>query len=666
MVKFSEIDVVQNVLAGMSDDFYYATLAPLYNRPAEDFDMDALKTACEQMASGTYAYEGIRGGKKVMLMGSDQTEGGVLESFKMRVIKKNDGKKVVDAPVLKGDVSSIYTSLYNVLRDTPVNDRVMPLNEGLKALVSVLNLTTAEEIAKVCSYIVSATGTVKGKLGSLDESVVMDKDEAKARLSRMVVKNKTYVTTPLLFTKLLQFKFGLSGVYNKPSGEKDDQGNVVHPRHIPLTLDTLKNGHGYIVNVTLEDVTLCFELYVGKINVKGDVEAFFLVWNMHLQDEEMIYVPIEPEFKICYDYLLALYDVTYDDKTRLWSMKRNEMVIKDVSADEEDYKKISKWNASICKFLSDLPVVPRHYNDKYNMYLFACDRSIGNDPTFVDAVNKIAINARNTAMLLSGKGRAIYGNIMKGTTNLTEAVKVMNQCRQERGKYRNIGAREAITKNLMDPIYPLHPSPLVTARKFMSIMISNPMLYAADCDVYGCANMHFYDAIASNHGLVYDREGNQIKCGKRDFYDNDQRYLGNNIADVKFGDFYAIGKDVGIGKGIIDDVQSGYPKLVQEMIGESMVSFPSGCMSHKMRIIHNAKYDMGCIKMMANKIKNLELKDLSNRGWLYALGFYKRVVFDVPGKFQSGEFFIYFSDRQGAPSQERMDALYKQDRKSVV
>lgn len=646
-------DVYITCIQNSTDNFVVETGYPFSSMPQSKFDMDKLRVCLQELGTGMFTYEKdgkTIGGDDLI---SDEVQASIMErSVKVAPVKK-DSKMILlplKKPVVQtsGDVSS-YTCFYNILKDVYIGDKTVPVHLGLKGLIDGANIETTEDLVKVCSYIVATVGPVKGKLGDLDEMLSMTVDDAKDIVANKIKKDRVIITTPVLLGKLAQYKFEM-----QVRGEGGTK---------PLTFEKLKSGYDLDMDITLDGVKLNFKVKDGVVDVLGDVDVFFDMWNAHLKGEEMEYVHITPEEKIFCDTLLATYDLKYSNTAKVWSMTRHTDLTKNAAYADfspEDWAAISQFNVSITDFMNR-EKYPNHYMDQYNLYLHACDVIFEKkSDAFIALMNRLTVQTFVASSSHLSKANVDYKKIIGGTVPLKDAVKMANDARNERGKYRNVGPREALTKNLCDPLYPMFPSPFVTARKFMSIVAINPDLYESECDVYGCARMRFYGPLSDQHGMVL-RKGVPVSPGKRNYFDNNDTFTGNTVGvDVQFGDFYAITAGAGKGKGLIDDVHLPYSKEIKEKVRDCIVNYPAGCFSHKIRMLHTGQYKHACLKLIFNKLKVIDTDKELNGGWLYPLSYYKNVKFDVPGKLQSGEFFIYATDRQDMPDEIRLERLKNQ------
>jgi hypothetical protein len=646
-------EVYITCIQNSTDNFVVDSAYPISLMPQSKFDMDKLRVCLQELGNGLFRYE--KDGKVVDEndMISDEIQAHIIQrSAKTAAVKSdvapsaNQVKK--PAVQINTDVSS-YTCFFNILRDVYIGDKIVPVHLGLKGLIDGAGIETTEELAKVCSYIVNTIGPVKGKLGDLDESLAMTVDDAKDIVANKIKKDRVIVTTPVLLGKLAQYKFEM-----KVRGE----GGIK-----PLTFEKLKSGYDLDMDITLDGVKLNFKVKDGVVDVIGDVDVFFDMWNAHLKGEEMEYVHITPEEKVFCDTLLATYDLKYSNTAKVWSMSRHTDLTKNAAYADfspEDWAAISQFNVSITEFMNK-EKYPSHYMDQYNLYLHACDVVFEKkSDAFISLINRLTVQTFVASSSHISKANVDYKKIIGGTVPLKDAIKMANDVRNERGKYRNVGPREALTKNMCDPLYPMFPSPFVTARKFMSIVVTNPDLYEGECDVYGCARMRFYGPLSDQHNMV-TRKGVPVIPGKRNYFDNNDTFTGNTVGvDVQFGDFYAITTGAGKGKGLIDDVHLPYSKEVKEKVQDCIINYPAGCFSHKIRMLHTGQYKNACLKLIFNKMKAVDTDKELNGGWLYPLSYYKSVKFDVPGKLQSGEFYIYAMDRQDSPDMSRLERLKNQ------
>lgn len=645
MCSLQDSKIFEDTLGQMTSAFYQDSLDVLFTEDVSKFDMDVVTVIFKAMADGTYTYE--RNGKVVD--SQDQLADEVLADFKKRTYKTHALPPGVAQALQQffappSQEVSIATNLYNVLRDIHIGDTQLPVHAGLESLIVNGEIKTAEQLVKVCSAIISAVGVVKGKLGSVDPSVVLSVDDAKDNLSRCIVKSTVSITTPVLLTRLIQYQF-----------EMEVKGGVPSP----LSFEVLQTGYELSVVMKLDTEVITFNVNKGTVSVTGDVRGFFTVWNAHLKSEVMEYVLVTDADKMLYDTLLVVYDLKYNHKIPTWSMTRHADVTRAAAFTKfsiDDWKIVSQCNAAIVAEMNKHGNPPAHYYDQYNLFLLSCQRVCDFNDIYKTKLNEIAVAAFQSSSMYVSKSMVEYKNIMAGNVGLKDAIKLALDARADRSKYRNISAREALTKNMMDPLYPMYPSPFVTARKFLSIMASNQALYESDADVYGCARMHFYGSVGTQHKLAGGG-----KIGARKYYDVNSTFTGNTVGvEVEPGDLYAIPEGVGKGRGLIDDVHLPYGKEVREKIGDAIITFQAGCMSHKIRILHKGQYEHACLKMVLNKMKSIDLDPEIGATWLLPLSYYKTVIFDTPGKLQSGEFFIYVSGRLPTSNPTKLTALKRQ------
>lgn len=651
MTSLFETEAFKQTLGvSLDSQFFIDALETALTQDESIFDMKEVEDAFKLMCSGNYFY--YKG--KEVISGDDLIKDEVLTNFLNHTRRSHPGVHTVQNPdsrrsVSQSDTISIATNLYNIVRDAHVGDTVLPVHKGLQALIESANIKTAEELIKVCSLITQAVGPVKGKLGVLDNMAFLSVDDAKDNLGRTVTKSKISVTTPVLFSRLIQYQFDMTAASSGGKG--------------PITFEVMKSGHDMMVAMTLDTATITFKVDKGLTSVDGDVGAFFSMWNAHLKSEEMDYVEVSGALKTMCDTLLVVYDLKYNHKSKTWTMTRHPDVTRQgsfakVTADE--WAIVAQFNGAIVERLNKMGNPPAHYFDQYNAYLLACNDVLIENVDFVGMLDRIASYAFMASSSYISKASVDYKGIVGGAIGFKDAIKLANDARNERSKYRNIGPREALTKNLCDPLYPMYPAPFVTARKFLSIMVVNPELYASDADVYGCARMHFYGAVGTQHDHITTKNG-PVMVGKRHYYDVNPNFTGNTVGvNVESGDLYTITEGVGVGRGLIDDVHLPYQKEIKEIIGDISVTYPAGCMSHKVRMLHKGKYEHACLKMVLNRMKAVDLDAELGGTWLYPLSFYKTVVFDTPGKFQSGEFFIYVSGRLDVPKPGKLVQLKMQ------
>jgi len=115
----------------------------------------------------------------------------------------------------------------------------------------------------------------------------------------------------------------------------------------------------------------------------------------------------------------------------------------------------------------------------------------------------------------------------------------------------------------------------------------------------------------------------------------------------------------GKGKTLIDDIEGVFvtEKIVRD--GDVEIKYPPSCITHKLRVIQAAEYDTFATKMFIDKVRHADVSKLPGNGWIRSLAYYKTIIFDNPGKLQSGEFFIYGSGYLGKcdPTRLKMIAM---------
>jgi hypothetical protein len=550
-----------------------------------------------------------------------------------------------------------YTAFYSILKDTPIPGNAdLFMNELLVPFMEVGKFKDVGDMFKAATFLVQTFGLIKGAVGALDTAAALDMsgDNAKAMLASMNLKTQKFISTQVLVTKLLEYQFIFSTeVEDKIIAEKGAMRfEIDYQEKTLLSIDD--GGFDTSFNITCEGVTLQVDAYGMLYDDTDKINQFFEAWNSATVKDEYVYVPIEDDLYEDACALVAVYDIKYVDEkwtiTRADKSKTGKLTTVYGTYDKneilKDWDVCSKMMNNVAALMSRNNKNLTHYVDMFNAFLIAYDEIVGDDnithpnDDFYDWL-KFALS--NEAAALANKAKTQF-KTTRTTIPLVEAHKQAIDLRNKRKLYRNVGPREILAKNLFDALLPLGVSPLCTARKFIDIMAKNPHVYPTTADVYGCAKMHFYSALVENP-FVKDAPG------QRHFYDNQQKYVrsfcGHQIIN---DDFYAIAPGSGSGKSLIDDINGLTAKELKVSYdmweGDNVsriadVTYKAQCMTHKIRVAHAAHYDNIILKMMVEHIKDYT----ADPGWLVPLAQYGTVIFDVPGKAQSGEFYIYASKR---------------------
>jgi hypothetical protein len=546
---------------------------------------------------------------------------------------------------VSGENISILTNLNAVLSAIPLRqDASVGHGEVLRALVDKFSYRNVEDLAFSIMTLSAALGTLKGNLGIYDPNVVLTSESGKYNLLNSVKKNKVFLIRDTLLSTLMKYKFNFTF----------EELNV----DMPLTRATweeVSQGYPWKIGVTHGTQTLTFS-FDGSVS--GDISKFIDAWNSSLPDDTMEFVHVDDDMMHSARSLLKIYDFNVKDKN--WSASRNPlfMMETDVKSIPRDmFEAVDRFVGLVAAKMSAMPYAD-HFNERFTSYVIAVTRmdvKLFPPEKFFETVDVILMTmASKKTMNAQDHFKKFMSNVV-----ISQIHKATIEGRAERLKYRNVGFREVLTKVMMDPLYPFAPNAVSTVRKFKDIVSKNFDLYKMETDVYGCARMHFVDALTRGFA---DAPNNWV-AGRRNFFDIKVQFCNNNMGHlVTSRDFYSIGPDVGKGKGVIDDIDGVCKMSITENypVGDRNVPvvFKGDCMSHKLRIVYSANYSAGVLKMFVEKLKDVDLLNPAiGGGWLIPLSFYKKVSFDSPGKMQSGEFFIYFSERQPTTSLEYITLL---------
>jgi len=541
------------------------------------------------------------------------------------------------------DNLSAATNLYNILRVIPCRHNPdLFVGDIFKKLIEENDFKTSDNVSHFCSAVLSAVGVCKMPLGMLDSSVSISSDVAKTNLARMQKKDRCYLVKDTLLSKLLQYKFNFEFT-SDASDEPMDRA----------TWEQVSDGYSWSVIVRHGDDSLKFE---SSGDIGGDIKKFIDGWNSTLLNDQMEYVELTDEYVSMMRSLLRVFDICAIEKS--WNSGRAPCIVSNLSFQQidnslfqvaDDFMKLVAKNMNSHLYSS-------HYADNYTSYLVAgsrIDKGCYPSTAFFSKVN-LAFMRLASSKILAARNQFKFA---MSDVAIAQVFSDVVAARNNRKTYRNKGFREVLSKVMMDPLYPFAPNALSTARKFQDIMCKNKELYDMEANVYGCARMHFSEALTK--GITSENHDAWL-AGKRNFYDIKTDYCNSNMGyNVQHGDYYAQGVGSAVGKGLIDDVNGSIniEVKVDYKVGPLTVPvlFKKDCVSHKIRVAEAAGYEAGCIKMMVERFKDYSPGDpMKGGGWMAPLSRYTKVSFDSPGKMQSGEFYIYFSGRTDTYDPMRM------------